>query len=156
MRAPKVRPLALFSILELFLLTAGCGPSAETIEQQVSPASEAAWEVIGPGGGGSTFYPTFSYYDPERIVIRCDMTGTYLSADGGQSWEMFNFPGGARAFAFDPQNADVVYVGAKGLHRTRDGGRTWELVFPRREEIEKASYLSDHADISYIVSPASS
>lgn len=34
------------------------------------------WRVIGPGGGGSMFYPTISPHDAARVLVACDMTGS--------------------------------------------------------------------------------
>jgi hypothetical protein len=45
------------------------------------------WEVLGPGGGGGTFVPTFHPANPEKIVLRTDMSGTFLSENGGKSWQ---------------------------------------------------------------------
>src|SRR5438045_4922987 len=50
------------------------------------------WEVIGPGGGGGIFLPTISPHDANLLLVSCDMTGAYISHDGGRSWRMT--PGG--------------------------------------------------------------
>ena len=119
---------------------------------QRSPASSSAdrWQRLGPGGGGATFIPTFSHSDPDKILLRCDMTGSYLSTDGGESWAMHNFPGGIGAYAFDPSDSRTLYVGARGLHRSTDGGQSWHLLLPRPHTVEGISYHGDHADCSYI------
>ena len=41
------------------------------------------WEVIGPGGGGGIFLPTISPHDANLLLVSCDMTGAYISHDGG-------------------------------------------------------------------------
>src|SRR5664279_1681874 len=46
--------------------------------------------VVGPGGGGAMFNATISPHDPNEVLIACDMTGSYISHDGGSSWRMFN------------------------------------------------------------------
>jgi len=66
--------------------------------------------------------------------------GVYKSVDGGQSWENMGL---ARSLHIGriivhPANADVVYVAAegplwgpggdRGLYKTTDGGKTWDLV----------------------------
>src|SRR2546423_874261 len=45
------------------------------------------FRIIGPGGGGAMFHPTISPHDPNTILVGCDMTGAYISHDGGQTWE---------------------------------------------------------------------
>src|SRR3954454_21508894 len=52
--------------------------------------------VIGPGGGGAMYLPTISPHDPATAFVSCDMTGEYLTHDGGASWRMFNLRGRAR------------------------------------------------------------
>ncbi len=138
--------------LILFILTfAGCSENPDT----PGSANKANWKVIGPGGGGSTFIPTFDPNNPDRILIRCDMSGAYLTEDGGRSWEMLNFPGGAQAFAFDPGDSNNIYVGAAGLNGTRDGGKTWSLLFPPQNQVEGMRYINDHASSSYVLKPDS-
>jgi hypothetical protein len=105
-----------------------------------------AWEVIGPGGGGAQFNPTVSAVDPNLVLVSCDMTGTYISNDGGDSWRMFNLRGVARFIVTDPLHSNVIYVATEGLYRSRDKGRTWELLVPRPEEVGRVVISGDHAD----------
>ena len=51
------------------------------------------FRVIGPGGGGAMFNPTISPHDSNTVLISCDMTGSYITHDGGQNWRMFNLRG---------------------------------------------------------------
>lgn len=72
--------------------------------------------------------------------------GIYRSADGGRTWEHRGLEptrhiGRVRV---DPRDPDLVYVAAlghahgpnpeRGVYRTHDGGRTWELVLHRGED----------------------
>lgn len=52
-----------------------------------------AWTVIGPGGGGAQFFPAINPLNPHDIFIACDMTGAYVSHDGGSTWRIFNTSG---------------------------------------------------------------
>jgi photosystem II stability/assembly factor-like uncharacterized protein len=101
------------------------------------------WRVIGPGGGGAMFNPTVSPHDPNRIFVSCDMTGAYLTEDGGASWRMFSFGSTVRFFAFDEKDPKVAYAQSTRLWRSEDGGRSWKVVYPAdpREIID-----GDHAD----------
>jgi photosystem II stability/assembly factor-like uncharacterized protein len=111
-----------------------------------SQTKETNWERLGPGGGGATFLPTFSYRDPNIFFLRCDMTGSYLTKDGGNSYTEINFDNGASSYAFDPQDSNKIYVGSKVLNRTADGGKTWQQIFPKKDEVIKEYFHGDHAE----------
>jgi photosystem II stability/assembly factor-like uncharacterized protein len=116
-------------------------------------ADQPQWLKIGPGGGGATFIPTFSYHNTSRFLLRCDMTGSYLTSDGGKSYRQFNFPDGAGSFAFDPADANTIYIGSHTLNRSSDGGKTWEQLFPARKDILATSYAGDHASFQLVTKP---
>jgi photosystem II stability/assembly factor-like uncharacterized protein len=103
------------------------------------------WEKIGPGGGGATFIPTFSYHDTSYFLLKCDMTGSYLTKNGGKSYDQINLPNGATSFAYDPGDSSTIYIGSNTLNRSRDGGKTWEQLFPQKNEIVSETYSGDHA-----------
>ncbi len=84
------------------------------------------------------------------MLLRCDMSGAYLTRDGGRSWRMLNFPGGAQAFAFDPLEPARLYVGATGLHVSDDGGANWRLLFPDPGQVTGVRHLGDHAAVTYL------
>jgi len=80
-KSPVLMTTNIFSFLgwpgisiSLLLLTA-CGPSSQRGQ---SAQDKQQWVKLGPGGGGSTFIPTFSYASPDHFLIRCDMI--FLSA----------------------------------------------------------------------------
>ena len=104
----------------------------------------AQWTRIGPGGGGAQFIPTISPHDPSTVLVRCDMTGAYLTHDGGKSWGMINL-GGVRAFAFDPGDPRTMYAIGLGLWRSSDSGVTWNLIYPPQSEIAAIESPDDHA-----------
>jgi photosystem II stability/assembly factor-like uncharacterized protein len=104
------------------------------------------FKVLGPGGGGAMFNPTISPHDPQTVLVSCDMTGAYITHDGGQSWRMFNLRGVVRFFVFDPMDPKVMYAQASGLWRSTDAGESWRLVHPKPEKIKAIVMKSDHAD----------
>ena len=81
------------------------------------------FRIVGPGGGGAMFNPTISPHDLNTVLISCDMTGSYITHDGGRTWRMFNLRGVVNFFVFDPQDPKTMYAHATGLWRSRDGGR---------------------------------
>src|SRR5882762_11137876 len=111
------------------------------------------FRIIGPGGGGAMFHPTISPHDPKTVLISCDMTGSYISHDGGDTWRMFSLRGVVRFFVFDPQDPKVLYAQADGLWRSRDRGDTWNLVYPKASSLKEIKMSSDHADEDLIAEP---
>ena len=73
------------------------------------------FRVIGPGGGGAMFNPTISPHDTNTVLISCDMTGSYITHDGGNSWRMFNLRGVVNFFVFDPVDASGQLVAGTKL-----------------------------------------
>src|SRR5262245_19639477 len=102
--------------------------------------------VTGPGGGGAMFNPTISPHDPNTVLVSCDMTGSYITHDGGQSWRMFNLRWATSFFAFDPLDPKVMYTRGIGLWRSTNAGESWNLVYPRPATIQSVLMSSDHAD----------
>jgi photosystem II stability/assembly factor-like uncharacterized protein len=104
------------------------------------------FQIVGPGGGGAMFHPTISPHDPNTVLVSCDMTGSYVSHDGGESWRMFNLRGVVQFFVFDPLDRKVIYAQADGLWRSKDGGDSWSLVYPKPSDLKEIRMSSDHAD----------
>jgi hypothetical protein len=131
----------------LFLL---CGALAAAIwpagPSRALTAPSAGWTVVGPGGGGTMRKPTIHWSDPRRVLVGCDMTGAYLTEDGGESWRMFNLGTDVASFAFDPSNPDTLYTGTAALWKSMDRGRTWTMAFPDPAKGTRMLSLGDHGD----------
>lgn len=108
------------------------------------------FSVLGPGGGGAMYHPAISPTDPNIVLVACDMTGSYITQDGGRSWRMFNLRGVSREFVFDPVRSNVIYAVGVGLWRSEDTGRTWHMLWPAPRQIEDIGEGADHADVSLI------
>src|ERR1700686_1772030 len=80
------------------------------------------WTILGPGGGGSLYPPTISPHDSRAALVACDMTGAYLTRDGGAHWRIFNLGDTVQFFVFDPIDANVIFANAGGLFRSADTG----------------------------------
>jgi photosystem II stability/assembly factor-like uncharacterized protein len=111
------------------------------------------FKIIGPGGGGAMFHPQISPHDPKTVLVSCDMTGAYISHDGGKSWRMFNLRGVVDFFVFDPLDEKVMYAEANGLWRSQDSGASWSLVYPRPSTVKGIKMSSDHSDENLEVEP---
>lgn len=111
------------------------------------------FQILGPGGGGAMFHPTVSPHEENTVLVSCDMTGAYITHDGGRSWRMFNLRGTVRFFVFDPVRPRTLYVYVTGLWRSTDDGETWSLVYPRPAAIRGIRMNSDHAEESILANP---
>jgi photosystem II stability/assembly factor-like uncharacterized protein len=106
-----------------------------------------AWQIIGPGGGGSMFSPAVSPHNTNLALVACDMTGAYISKDGGNSWRMFDLRSRVFFFAFDPNNSRAIYAATRqALWRSTDTGETWSLVYPAPRSVKRIIMPEDEAD----------
>ncbi len=136
----RIKEYCYFPIV-LFIIFNSCKrPNSNDFEKN-------QWEIIGPGGGGSTFIPTFSYQNSDKFLVRCDMTGSYLTNTGGDSYRQINFANGASSYAFDPSDSNKIYIGTNFLNKSTDAGKTWKKIFPEKEMILSQKYIGDHAEL---------
>jgi len=115
------------------------------------PQRPGDFHVLGPGGGGAMFNPTISPHDVNTVLISCDMSGAYITHDGGRTWRMFNLRGVVNFFVFDPQEPKTMYAHATGLWRSVDNGENWSLVYPAVAAVQGVKMNSDHADETILV-----
>lgn len=120
----------------------------ETAHAQGPAPRFDSWQILGPGGGGTMIAPTISPHDPKIVVEHCDMTGAYITLDGGRSWRMFNLRSVLACHAFDPLDPKVIYGGNAGVWRSEDTGRSWSLIFPDPAKNTRGHHRGDHGDYS--------
>src|SRR5258705_6602647 len=61
-------------------------PSVQQNRRAQGPAHRFdAWQVLGPGGGGTMVSPTISPHDPSGVLEHCDMTGGYITTERGST-----------------------------------------------------------------------
>ena len=105
--------------------------SNETLTFTIADAPVVnGWHPFGPGGGGALFQPMISPHNKDVMMALCDMTGTFLTKNGGETWTTLYFNGTTDTYCFDPTDPDIIYVGAtkSGLWKTIDGGETWQNI----------------------------
>ena len=137
------------AILRTFTITLvllGCsGVGKEPMDSSDDVDDVSSWSVIGAGGGGAMFNPAVSPLNPELAFVSCDMTGSYVTDDGGNRWRMFNLRGVVDFYAFDPKDPKTVYANASALFRSTDSGKTWNAIYPPPAEIAGIISKGDHA-----------
>ncbi len=134
------------TLLALALTAASCGQKQPEPQPTVTAAPASAWRVIGPGGGGGQFIPTVNPADSNNVFVRCDMTGAYVTHDGGKSWRMFNLRTVVEDFEFDPADPNTIYASNSALWRSEDRGARWNLIWPAPQNVTAERMLGDHAD----------
>ncbi len=135
-------------ILILFLFSCAAAEK-ENQDNQIKPHPNGetdTWTLVGAGGGGAMFNPAISPHNSNLVFVSCDMTGSYVTENGGDSWRMFNLRDVIHAYHFDPNDPNVVYANAGALFRSTDAGKTWNVVYPHPSEIVGIVSKGDHAN----------
>lgn len=136
--------LTRFAFLALFFTLLSCKDNKElSMRTQSETTTTRDWTVIGPGGGGGVLLPTISPFDDQLVLTHCDMTGAYITHDGGGKWRMFNLWTVPTDFEFDPSDANTIYIATRGyrhsedrgsglsmLFRSEDRGKRWRIIYP--------------------------
>ena len=92
--------------------------------------------------------------------------GVYKSTDAGKTWQNMGLPESSAIgqVLIDPRNPDVVYVAAvghlwkankeRGLYKTTNGGKTWELALSINEDtgVTDVRFDPSNPDILYAAS----
>lgn len=98
-----------------------------------------AWQPAGLGGSGGMFSLAVSPLDPRLMMVNCDMSGAYMSRDGGRTWKMIHhkmLAANTRCCpVFHPTMADRIYAvsGWGGeLRVSDDAGVTWRALLKVR------------------------
>ena len=88
--------------------------------------------------------------------------GVYKSTDAGRTWTNMGLreSGHIARVAIDPVNSDIVYVAVpghlwgpnseRGLYKSTDGGRTWQLILAKDEHTGVVDVAIDPTDPSII------
>ena len=109
-------------------------PRLVTAVEAAAP-SPVRWEPVGLGGGGAMFTPAISPCDGKLMMVNSDMSGAYISTDGGASWQMIPYSqlrGNTRCRpAFHPTERQTVFAASGwggGLAVSHDLGRHWQRI----------------------------
>ena len=147
--------------LILFLVYSCRSGNSITVKTE-NDIADKDWNIIGPGAGGGVFIPTISPFDTDLVFTKGDMTGNFVTSDGGKNWKLFNLMAVTQDFEFDPVDSNVVYAASRGylydedrgsgltmLYRSENRGKTWKVIFP---DIEKIAPLEKLQSMSFLPS----
>lgn len=133
MKSPGTRKVRSNPINIFFPILLWC--LASTLSASQADRASREWIPIGLSGGGSLFTPAISPADPRQIMMNCDMSAAYLSADGGRNWRMLHHTQlRGNTFcrpAFHPKDPNTIFA-ASGwpgqLKVTHDKGVSWTPI----------------------------
>ena len=125
------------------VITVSCGAGGQ--KSGKTDGQRIEWGHVGIGGGGAMFNPAVSPHDANLAFVTCDMGGSFVTYNGGESWRMFNLGNMVRFFVFDPVDPNVVYAQSFGLFKSDDKGLTWSLLYPKPSDVVCKVSKGDHA-----------
>ncbi len=129
------------------LLATGCYRMKDNSVKIKNPnGRNDTWGFTGYGGGGAMFYPAISPHNADYAYVACDMTGSFVTYNGGVSWRMFSLRGPVKYFVFDPVDPDIVYANSIALFKSTNRGVTWNILYPGPAEIKGIVAKGDHAE----------
>jgi len=118
----------------------------QKIDTSVKPnGRNGSWGFAGAGGGGAMFNPSVSPFNPDYAFVSCDMTGAYVTHNGGDTWRMFNLRSPISFYVFDPIDSNIIYANSLALFKSTDRGNTWSVLYPAASEINGVVSKGDHA-----------
>ena len=121
----------------------------------LSPAALAQWKSVGPEGGDVRAL-TYDPHNPDRILLGTSSGLLFVSENNGASWSRFAHLGPGDHYvldniSFDPTDSRIIYVAAWSvdeqnngdLFRSKDGGKTWQLIQAMRGRSIRAFAIAD-------------
>ncbi len=134
----------------------------EALEPRLLLSGSPAMTYNGIGGGGAMYQVTISPYDSQYMLLACDMSGDYVSTNGGAQWQMINYKqiDSSRALrpVFSATRAYWVDTMVNDLRYSSDHGQTWTNLLsgtaPWSDSILELGVISGSPDKVFVGTPS--
>ncbi|NMH89675.1 VPS10 domain-containing protein [Flavivirga algicola] len=110
------------------------------------------WTRTNPGGGG--WFGCVGASKSGIVLAGSDLSGAYRSRDGGQTWDVC---GASRGFngthvsglGFHRTNGNIMFIAGGGIHKTTNGGDSWQSVLGGGGYITDIEFSTDKPWMGY-------
>lgn len=133
----KVIPVIILAItiLIIYNINSTLCTDDEINELETTSKQQLKETKLGIGGGGALFEPAIDPFNSNNMLVVPDMGSIYISHNKGDSWDRVNLYGTVISATYDPNRKNVIYAGGSGLYRSKDSGKTFDLIFPRKDDV---------------------
>ncbi|MBO0454686.1 InlB B-repeat-containing protein [Candidatus Enterococcus murrayae] len=132
------------SILTIIMILGSFVPNFGMVTAEAAASSSP---TIGPGGGGGLFNAQINPSDDNNIVMNTDMSGSFSTIDGGESFVQRNLLGSVK-YSFNPHNENTVYAYHEHIYVSHDKGQNYERLYPPESNIKGlASGLQEGVEV---------
>ncbi|WP_171005001.1 InlB B-repeat-containing protein, partial [Enterococcus hulanensis] len=120
------------SILTIIMILGSFIPNFSMVTAEAAASNNP---TVGPGGGGGLFNAQINPSDDNNIVMNTDMSGSFSSIDGGESFVQRNLLGSTK-YSFNPHDENIVYAYHEHIYISHDKGQSYERLYPPESNIK--------------------
>lgn len=133
------------SILTIIMILGSFVPNFGMVTAEAAASSNP---TVGPGGGGGLFNAQINPSDDNNIVMNTDMSGSFSSIDGGESFVQRNLLGSVK-YSFNPHDENIVYAYHEHIYISHDKGQSYERLYPPESNVKGLiSGLQEGAEVA--------
>ncbi|MBO0458316.1 InlB B-repeat-containing protein, partial [Enterococcus hulanensis] len=120
------------SILTIIMILGSFIPNFSMVTAEAAASNNP---TVGPGGGGGLFNAQINPSDDNNIVMDTDMSGSFSSIDGGESFVQRNLLGSVK-YTFNPHDENTVYAYHEHIYVSHDKGQSYERLYPPESNVK--------------------
>ncbi|MDT2659532.1 InlB B-repeat-containing protein [Enterococcus hulanensis] len=120
------------SILTIIMILGSFIPNFSMVTAEAAASNNP---TVGPGGGGGLFNAQINPSDDNNIVMDTDMSGSFSSIDGGESFVQRNLLGSVK-YTFNPHDENTVYAYHEHIYVSHDKGQSYKRLYPPESNVK--------------------